>query len=65
MLDPQIRRIMELAMAPQDVVQLSPEEIQAIQEGIRSEREEPTCTMEEAFDFARANRKEWLKTQSA
>jgi hypothetical protein len=52
-------------MAPQDVVQLSPEEIQAIQEGIRSEREEPTCTMEEAFDFARANRKEWLKTQSA
>ncbi|MDH4388479.1 MAG: hypothetical protein QE269_07115 [Fimbriimonas sp.] len=52
-------------MASQDAVQLSPEEIQAIKEGLRSESEEPTCTMEEAFDFARTNRKEWLKTQSA
>ncbi len=40
-------------MAPQEAIQLSPKDIQAIQKGPRSEREEPTCTMDEAFNFAR------------
>jgi hypothetical protein len=50
-------------MDKQEVSELSSTEIQAIQEGLRSEQEVPTCTMEEAFEFSRANRKEWLKAQ--
>lgn len=40
---------------------LTPEEEVAFLEGLRSEREDPTCTLEEAIAYAREQRKKWLK----
>ena len=44
-------------------VELSTEELAALEEGIRSEREDPICNLEEAFEFARKRREQWKKTK--
>lgn len=42
-------------------IELSPDELAALDEGIRSSTEDRLWTMEEAFEFARKRRKAWKK----
>jgi hypothetical protein len=42
-------------------VKLTPEELAALDEGIRSAKEDPIRTLDEAVEFARKRRKLWMK----
>ncbi|CAN5619062.1 hypothetical protein BH11ARM2_BH11ARM2_26120 [soil metagenome] len=44
-----------------DEIVLTPEDIEAIEEGLRSAREDPIHTLDEAFEIARARSQEWMK----
>lgn len=43
---------------------LSPEELEAFLEGVRSEKEEPDYSMEEVFAYVRDQRKAWIEANS-
>jgi hypothetical protein len=44
-----------------ETVELSPDELAALDEGIRSSEEDRRYTVDEALEFARKRRKEWMK----
>lgn len=49
--------------ATKEPVKLSPDEMAALDQGIRSADEGRTYSLEEAFDFARKQRQIWKKSK--
>ena len=55
--------VIDISQLDEKTVKLTAEELAAVDEGLLSEQTEPIYTLDEAFEFARKQRKEWKKPE--